>query len=112
MIVAGQMQQAVKNQDLKLDGQRVAQLHGLAAGSGNADGKVAGDPLRGFCVSEGRGGERKHVGGLVFIAKTAIEAADLPVGGEQHGHLAAQPDGGLGFGEKAGEGARGGQGNS
>jgi hypothetical protein len=109
VVVTGQVQQAMENQDLKLDGQGVAQLRGLAAGSGNANGEVAGDPLRGFCVLEGCGGEREHVGRLVFAAKTAIEPADLPVGGEQHCHLAAKPDCGLGFGEKAGEGARGGQ---
>jgi hypothetical protein len=58
---------------------------------GNADGQVAGDLLG----ADAFGGKGEHVGGFVLAAKLAIELADGGVGGQQHGDLALEADGGL-----------------
>src|ERR1039458_3466526 len=101
------MQQPVQDEDLDFSGERVALPSGLAQGGGNADGKVACNFLwtvRG-CVRW----KRKHVCGFVLATKAAIQIADCGVGSQQDGDLTAEPDRGLRSGEKATQGAGGGQ---
>jgi len=43
VVVAGEVQQAVQDEDFELCAKEVAVLSGLAAGGWNADGEVAGD---------------------------------------------------------------------
>ena len=64
-----------------------------------------------FCTDP-IGGKGEHVSGLVFVAKLAVEAANGCVGGEQEGDLAFESDCGLGLGQKAGQGAGGGEAGS
>jgi hypothetical protein len=108
MVVAGQVEKAVKNQHSKLCGQRVAAGGGLLAGGGDADGQVARRALRSFQPRKLDRREREHIGGLVLAAELAVEAADILVGGEQDGDLAAEANSGLRQGKKAAEGAGGG----
>ncbi len=105
VIVAGEVEQAVQDEDLDFGGERVALFRCLAARGGDADGQVAGNFF--LFLDEGVGGKGEDVGRLVFATEAAVEAADGLVGGEQDGDLAAQTDGGLGICEKAGEGAWG-----
>ena len=90
MVVAGQVQQTVQNQDLDFRGERMA-LFSLTQGSGHADGEVASDSTRAGAF----GGKREHVGGFVFAAELAIELANCGVRCEQDSDLTAQTDGGL-----------------
>ena len=105
VVVAGEVEQAVENQHLDLGGEGMALFEGLTERGGDRDGQVAGD----FFGANAIGGEGKHVGGLVFTAELAVEAADGEVGGELHGDFALEADGGLGQGQKTGQGAGGGQ---
>lgn len=107
VIVSGQMQQTVKHQHLDLSREGVALPRSLPARSWDADGKIAGDPLRGLCVLERLCGKRKNIRRLVLAAKLAIQPSDLVVGGKQDRDLAAQLHGGLRLTQKAGERARG-----
>jgi hypothetical protein len=88
MIVAGKMKQAVEHKHLDLSGKRVALPGCLRQCGGDADGEVAGDSLRAEALCR----KGKHICGLVFAAKLAIELANGGVGGEQHRHLALEPD--------------------
>jgi hypothetical protein len=99
------MEQAVEHQHLDLGGERMALLDGLTERGGNGDGQVPGDFFRANAV----GGKGKHVGGLVFAAELAVQAADSEVGGELHGDFAPEADGCLRQGQKTGQGAGGGQ---
>ena len=56
MVVAGQVQQAVKGQDFELDGRRVAEQAGVADGDVGRDGDVAGKI--GLARAVGQGGKR------------------------------------------------------
>ena len=92
--------------------ERVAVLGSLAAGGGNADGEVAGDPFRGLCVLGRSAGKRKDIRRLVFAAETAVEAANGRVGGQQDGDLAAKAQGGLRLARKRARCERGKRGRS
>jgi len=105
MVVAGQVQQAVQNENLDFGGERMVLLARLAQGRGHADGQVAGHL---FCAGT-FGGKGEHVGGLVLAPELTIEPADGRVGGQQHGHLALQAHGSLRGGQESGQGARGGK---
>ena len=107
VVVSGQMEQAVEDEDFDFYGERMALFRGLALGGGDTDGEIAGNFLGAGCTCVGR--EREHVRGLVFAAKAAVETADCGVGGEQDGDLSAEPDGRLRLREKAAQGAGGGQ---
>jgi len=89
VVVAGEVEQAVEDEDLQFAGEGVALIGGLAAGGFNADGEVAGQL---FCANA-FGGERENVGGFVFAAELAVEFADGGIGGEEDGDFAAEADG-------------------
>jgi hypothetical protein len=86
VIVSGEMEQAVEDEDLELTGERVTLLRSLAASGGNADSEVAGN----FFGADGCGGKREYVRRLVLTSELPVELADCGIGGEQHAHLAAQ----------------------
>jgi hypothetical protein len=99
VVEAGEVKQAVEEEDADLVAEGVAEGVGLADGGVEGDGEVAG-VVRGEL---GRGGEAEDVGGLVFAAEGAVEAAELGVGGEEDFDLAGEADGGAGTVEEAGE---------
>ena len=105
MVIAGEMEEAVEDEDFDFGGERVALLDGLAERGRNGDGQVAGD----FFGADAIGWKGEHIGGFVLVAKLEIEAANGWVGGEQNGDLAPETDGGLRFGEETGKSAGGGQ---
>jgi hypothetical protein len=107
VIVAGEVEQAVEHKDLELCSKRVAACSALAARGFDTDGNIARDFF--LALEHVCGRERKNVRGLVFASETAVEVAESRVGGEQDGDLAAETDGGLGFGQKAGQSACRGQ---
>jgi hypothetical protein len=93
VVVAGEVQEAVEDQDLNFRGKGVALFDGLAPCGSNADGEVAGDRMR-----NGAGGrKRQHIGRLVDAAKLAIEATDRCFRGEQDADLAPYTGGSLRF---------------
>lgn len=91
MVVAGEVQEAVKQEDLQFGEERVSRFLRLARGGLHGYGQVAGQRL---LPVERRGGrEGQHVGRLVFAAPGPIHLANMPISGEQDRDLAAQPDG-------------------
>ncbi len=48
VVVAGEVDKGVENEDLQLNRKRMALFDGLAASDGDADGDVARNPLRGL----------------------------------------------------------------
>jgi hypothetical protein len=105
VVVTGEMEQAVKDEDFDFGRERMTLLAGLAQRGGDADGQVTGD----LFSADAFGGKGEHVGGFVLVAELAIEFANRRVGGEQHCDLAFEANGGLRFGEKTCQGAGGGQ---
>jgi len=105
VVVAGEVKQAVQDEDLDLGGERVAVVAGLEAGGVDADGEVAGY----FAAGDFGGREGEDVRGLVLAAEVAVERADCGVGGEEDADYALEADGLLRFAEKGVEGARGGR---
>ena len=103
MIVAGKMEQTVKDEDLDFRGERMALFGGLTQSRGHADSEIAGDAVcaEAFCW------KREHVGSFVFAPELTIEFADCGIRGEQDCDLAAQAYGGLRSAEKSGQRARG-----
>jgi hypothetical protein len=73
VIVAGEVEQAVQDQDLDFDGERVVLFLCLAARGGHADSEVAGNFF--LSLDKGIGGKREDVGRLVYAAELAVEAA-------------------------------------
>jgi len=104
VIVTGEVEQAVEDEDLNFCRERMTLVNGLLERSGDGDGQVAGD----FFSANAIGGKGEHVGHLVLIAELAVELADGHVGGEQDGDFAFETDCGLRFGEKAAQSAGGG----
>jgi hypothetical protein len=105
VVVARHVKQTVEHEHLGLGGKRVALFDGLTERGGNADGQVT----RYLFGADAPGGEGKHVSGLVFTAKLAIEAANGRVGGEQNVDLPLEPHSSLRQLEKARQSARRGQ---
>ena len=93
MVVAGQVQQTVKDEEFDFDGERVAPLGSLPERGIDADREVA------FFFNLGKigGGKRKDVRWLVFAAEAPVQVAHGCVAGEQHGDMAAEADCGLSF---------------
>jgi hypothetical protein len=104
VVLSGQMEKSVEDEDLQLAGEGVALVGGLAAGRVHADGQVAGQFFRPDTLC----GKGEHVGGFVFAAELAVEFFDGGIGGQQDVDLAAEPDSLLGFSEKAPQGWLGG----
>ena len=99
VVEAGEVEQAVEEQDADLDVEGVAEGGGLAGGSVERDGKVAGMDCE---LSRGRG-EAEDVGGFVLAAVGAVEALERGVAGEEDVDLAGKAYGGAGAGEEARE---------
>jgi len=109
VVVAGQVQQPVQNQDLDLVGQAVSQAAGIARADLGRNGDVAGSATpttetrrqREFlkeispclCASvvdvAVPRGKRKHVGGPVLSAKAPVQATKLSAGRNEHIHFPA-----------------------
>jgi hypothetical protein len=104
VIVSGQVQQAVQDEDFQFGRQGVSLLDGLAKRRLHADGHVAFF----LVLDEIRGRERKNVGRLVFAAEALVQVAHSRVAGEQHGYLPAQAHGCLRLAQKLRQGSRGG----
>ena len=93
MVVAGEVEQAVEDEDFDFRRERVALLDGLAERRGHTDGQVACNFFGGRTANWTLRGEGKHVSGLVLAPEAGIEFADGGIGGEQHGDIAIEPDG-------------------
>jgi hypothetical protein len=89
VVEAGEVKQAVEEEDADLVAEGVAEGVGLADGGVEGDGEVAG-VVRGEL---GRGGEAEDVGGLVFAAERFVETTECGVVGEQDLDLASEADG-------------------
>jgi hypothetical protein len=98
VIVTGQVQHAVKDQNLHFGEQVVANPGGLGASRLEGDGDVAA-----FGCGEKRG-KGKYVGGLILAAELQVEALNFSVAGEQDVDLAGEPGGALSLVRKAREG--------
>ena len=113
VVVAGEMKQAVQDEDFDFRRERVALIDGLLARSGNGDSQVASDFFCGYFLHGAFSGKRafsrkrEHVGGFILVAELAVEFTEVRVGGEQDGDLAAEADGLLRQSEKAGQGTGG-----
>jgi hypothetical protein len=88
VIVPGEVQHAVKDENFQLGEQIVADFGGLGAGGLERDGDVAA--CGGIC-----GGKGKHVGGLILAAELQVEALNFGVAGEQDVDLAGEAGGAL-----------------
>jgi hypothetical protein len=99
VIVASEVEQAVKDENLDLGREGMALLDGLLARSGHRDGQVAGYI---FC-SKPFGRKGKHIGRFVHAAKLAVELANGCAGGEQDGHFTFEANGCLRQAKKAGK---------
>jgi hypothetical protein len=99
------MEQAVEYENFDLGCERMVLLDGLFARGRHRDGQIAGD----LFGANALGGKGEHIGSFVFAAELAVEAADGGVAGEQDRDFTFEADGGLGFGQKTGQSARGGQ---
>ena len=100
VVFAGEVEQAVEDEDLYFGVEGVVVGGGLAGGGVDGDGEVAG-VLRGYL---GWRGEAEDVGGLVLAAIGAVEALEFGVGGEEDVDLAFEADGGSGAVEEARQG--------
>jgi hypothetical protein len=95
----GEVEEAVEEEDADFVGEGVAVFGGLAPSGVEGDGQVAG-----VAVAETFGGwEAEDVGGLIFAAIVAVEAAEGGVGGEQNFYFTFEAGGGLSFSGEAGE---------
>ena len=117
VVVAGEMKQAMEDENFDFDGERMALFDGLRRAVGTLMARspaiFSSAPMPSARKSLQRkgalSGKGEHVGGLVFVAELAVEFANGRVGGEQDGDLAAKADGGLRLSEKAGQRSGGGQ---
>jgi hypothetical protein len=101
VVVAGQVKQAVENEDFDFGHEGMVLLDGLPEGGGNGDGEVAGNFFGGSSRYRAFSGKREYVCSFVLAAKLAVKLADRRVRGEQHGDLAFKANGGLSICEKA-----------
>ena len=89
VIEAGEVEEAVEEEDSYFVAQRVAVGGGLAGGGFEGDGEVPGVGV-GYFVGRG---EAEDVGGLVFAAERFVETTEGGVVGEQDLDLASEADG-------------------
>jgi hypothetical protein len=99
VVQAGEVKQAVEDEDAELFFERVAILRGLTGGGFERDGEVAGMVLGDLGGSR----EAEDVGGLVLAAEGAVEALQFGVGGDEDFDLAGEIDELAGAVEKARE---------
>lgn len=114
MIEAGEVEEAMEQENAEFGFEWMAEAGGLAGGGVEGDGEVAGVLMRGGKAGDG-GWERarreaEDVGRLVFAAEGTVEAFELGVGGEEDIDGAGEADGGAGAIEEAREGGLGGHG--
>jgi hypothetical protein len=103
VVVSGEVEEAVEDEDFQFAGEGVALIGSLAAGGIDADGDVSRD-FFGCIQSLVFGREGEDVSGFVDAAELAVEFLDGLICGEEDVDLAAEMDGGLGFGKEADEG--------
>ena len=89
MIEAGEVEEAVEEEDSYFVAQGVAVGGGLTGGCFKGDGEVSGVGVGDLVGS----GEAEDVGGLVFAAKRFVETTEGGVVGEQDLDLASEADG-------------------
>ena len=94
MIEAGEVEETVKEEDLYLFAKGVAVGGGLAGGGFERDSEVSGVGVSGLTRKGRRSGKAEDIGGFVFAAEGAIEAAEGGVVGEQNFDFAAEANGG------------------
>jgi hypothetical protein len=97
VIFAGEVEEAVEDEDFDLVGERVAVGGGLPGGGFERDGEVAG-------VLGGEGGGRgkaEDVGRFIFAAESFVEVAEGRVVGEEDVDLAWEADCGAGAVEES-----------
>jgi hypothetical protein len=99
VVEAGEVKQAVEEEDADLVAEGVAEGLGLAGGGVERDGEIAG--MVGGDLE--RSGEAEDVGGFVFAAEGAVETTEFGVGGEENFDLAGEADSGAGAVEEARE---------
>jgi hypothetical protein len=109
MVVSGEVEQAVEDEDLDFGGEGVPLSCGLLAGGVDGDGQVAGRLFAAPDAWNWLGGEREDVGGFVLVAEVAVEGLDVLVGGEKDADCAFESDGGLRLAEVCAERADRGQ---
>ena len=93
VIIAKEVQQAVKSEDSKLGAQRVPRRLGLAAGNPDPDHDIAQPaPLVGPAPPKRRrrdGGKGQDVRGAIFPPELSVERANAPVGNKRDGNAPA-----------------------
>jgi hypothetical protein len=85
VVVSQQVEHAMGSQDPQLPLKGMLLLKGLAVGSFHGDDNITQVTVLKAQALIGRGmiRERQHVGSLVLVAKTPIEAADCPIVSQQ-----------------------------
>jgi hypothetical protein len=89
VVFAGQVEEAVEDEDLYFGFERVVVSGGLAGCGVERNGEVAGV----LCGYFGWCGEAEDVGGFVLATIGAVEALELGVGGEEDVYLAFEAHG-------------------
>ena len=103
VVEAGEVQEAVEEENAEFGFEGVAVFGGLAGGGVEGDSEVAGVLVGLREAGDGVGGEAEDVGGFVFVTEGAVEAFKLGVGCEQDGDGAGEGDGRAGAVEEARE---------
>jgi GNAT superfamily N-acetyltransferase len=101
VIVAGQVQDAMEEKHLQFDEEGVSGICGLTLSGFDGDRQITAQSRPAW--QRGGSGERQHIGRLVAAAKRAIQATNLPIGGEQDGNFTFQVQGFGRLSEKCGE---------
>jgi len=110
VVEAGEVEEAVEEEDAEFGFERVVEVRGLAGGGIERDGEVAGMLVSGGEAGHGLGGEAEDVGGLVLATEGAIEAFELGVGGEEDVDVAPESESGAGAVKEARQRGPGGRG--
>ncbi len=90
VVLSGEMEHAMQNQDTQLFGQRMSQPFRVVGGNINRDGKIAG----GACMERdallGRGGKAEHIRHLVFFAILTVELLEAITCSEENADLSLE----------------------
>ena len=99
VIVAGQVQQPVQDEDLQLGFGGVSQFRSIGGRDLGRYGKITGHPgLLGGQL------EAEDVGGSIHVAVLAVHAVKFAAGGDENRDFAGQPHGALRFAGEQGQG--------
>jgi len=94
MIEAGEVKQAVQQQDLDFGFEGMAEGLGLAGRRLERNSQIAGQTgAAAIAALEVSGGKGEHVSRHVLAAVVAVQLPNLGVAGEQHGNRAAEANG-------------------